>query len=119
MDRSPRLLIKWGHGGNIWFLLRLTYRVKASADRLTPYGGLAAWSHYLERVGIVTDLARRFPVERTSPNATPVGDILYGFMINALMDGRHFAHMRRLQDDWAVALFSGSRGRGCVSRIPS
>jgi hypothetical protein len=100
-------------------LLRLTYRLEACADRLTPYGGLAAWSHYLERVGIVTDLARRFPVERTSPNATPVGDILYGFMINALMGRRRFAHMRRLQDDRAVALFSGSRGRGCVSRIPS
>lgn len=88
--------------------------VEACADRLTPYGGLAAWSHYLERVGIVAGLARSFPVERTSPNATPVGDILHGFMANALMGGKRFAHMRRLQDDRAVAAILGlKRQRVC------
>lgn len=88
--------------------------VEACTERLTPYGGLAAWSHYVERVGIVNDLARRFPVERSSPNATPVRDILHGFMINALMGGRRFAHMRRLQDDRAVAaIFGFQRERVC------
>jgi len=77
--------------------------MEACTDRLTPYGGLAAWSHYVKRVGIVNDLARQFPVERSSPNATSVRDILHGFMINALTGGRRFAHMRRLQDDRAVA----------------
>ncbi len=43
-------------------------------DRLTPYGGLASWSHYLEQVGIVEKLARQFPLERTNPNATSVRD---------------------------------------------
>ena len=88
--------------------------VEASADRLTPYGGLAAWSHYLERIGIVEDLARRCPVKRISPNATPVRDILHGFMAGILMGGRRFAHMRRLQDDRAVAAILGlSKGRVC------
>lgn len=49
--------------------------VTAAGDRLTPYGGAAAWSHYLEKLGVITDLARRFPLARTSPNATPVGDV--------------------------------------------
>ena len=88
--------------------------VEACGDRLTPYGGLAAWSHYLEHIGIVEDLARRCPLTRTSPNATPVRDILHGFMVNILMGGRRFAHMRRLQDDRAVAAILGlSRGRIC------
>jgi hypothetical protein len=45
--------------------------MEACGDRLTPDGGIAAWSHYLERVGMVEDLAKRFPAERTRPNATP------------------------------------------------
>lgn len=80
---------------------------EACADRLRLYGGLAAWSYYLDRVEIVKDLARRFPAERTSPNAAPVRDILHGFMINALMGGRRFAHIRRLQIARAVAAIFG------------
>jgi hypothetical protein len=45
--------------------------VEAGGDRLTPDGGIAAWSHYLEPVGMVEDLAKRYPAERTSPNAHP------------------------------------------------
>lgn len=89
-------------------------RVEAGGDCLTAYGGVAAWSHYLERVGIVDDLARRFPVKRTSPNATPVRDILHAFMLNCLLGGRRFSHARRLQDDQAAARILGmAKGRLC------
>jgi hypothetical protein len=89
--------------------------VENCGDRLTPYGGIAAWSHYLKRVGIVEDLAQHYPVERTSPNATPVRDVLHAFMLNALMGGKRFAHLRRLQDDRAVAAILGlKKGRICV-----
>lgn len=81
--------------------------VTATQDRLTPYGGAAAWSHYLEKLGVIADLARRFPVERTSPNATPVADVLQAFMFNCLMGGRRFAHARRVQDDQALAVILG------------
>jgi hypothetical protein len=47
--------------------------VEACGDRLTPDGGIAARSHYLERVGIVEDLTKRFPAERTRPKSTPFG----------------------------------------------
>ena len=59
--------------------------------RLTPYVGVAAWSHYLDKLGVVTDLAQRFPVPRTSPNATPVADVLHAFIFSCLMGGRRFA----------------------------
>jgi hypothetical protein len=45
--------------------------LEACGDRLTPDGGIAAWSRYLERVGMVEDLAKRFPAGRTRPNSTP------------------------------------------------
>ena len=83
--------------------------VTASGERLTPYGGAAAWSHYLEKLGVVADLARRFPLERTSPNATPVGDVLQAFMFNCLMGGQRFAHARRVQDDQALAVILGMK----------
>ncbi len=88
--------------------------VMVANDRLTPYGGAAAWSHYLEKLGVVADLARRFPGVRTSPNATPVGDVVQAFMFNCLMGGRRFAHARRVQDDQALAAILGmTRGRMC------
>ena len=83
--------------------------VTAATDRLTPYGGAAAWSHYLEQLGVVADLARRFPLERSSPNATPVGDVVQAFMFNCLMGGRRFAHARRVQDDQALAVILGMK----------
>ena len=83
--------------------------VVAANDRLTPYGGAAAWSHYLEKLGVIADLERRYPLERSSPNATPVGDVLQAFMFNCLMGGRRFAHARRVQDDQALAVILGMK----------
>lgn len=96
-----------------------TLGVVAASDRLTPYGGVAAWSHYLEKVGVVADLARRFPRARTSPNATPVADVVQAFMFNCLMGGRRFAHARRVQDDQAVAVILGMKKAGCAARMRS
>ncbi|MBK9992384.1 MAG: hypothetical protein IPP19_17100 [Verrucomicrobia bacterium] len=93
-----------------------TVAVTTSTDRLTAYGGAAAWSHYLEKLGLVTDLARRFPEPRTSPNATPVADILQAFMFNCLMGGRRFAHTRRIQDDQAIAVILGMKKAASAGR---
>ena len=81
--------------------------VTAAQDRLTAYGGAAAWSHHLEKPGVAADLVRRFPLARSSPNATPAGDVLQAFMFNRLMGGRRFAHARRGQDDQALAVILG------------
>src|SRR5690606_33829635 len=85
--------------------------VMPATDRLTPYGGAAAWSHYIEKLGVVADLAQRLPVPRTSPNATPVADALQAFMFNCPMCGRRFAHARRLHDDQAMAVILGTKPR--------
>jgi len=55
-----------------------------------------------------------YPLPRTSPNATPVVDILKAFSLNCLVGGTRFAHGRRSQDDVAVATITGmSKGRLC------
>ncbi len=90
------------------------FHLRGSDEALTPYGGLVAWDHFLERCGVIAELAAAYPLARTSPNATPVSDILKAFSLNCLVGGTRFAHGRRLQDDAAVAKITGMRnGRLC------
>lgn len=83
------------------------YHLRSGDRNLTAYGGLVAWDHFITRTGILEQLAATYPLERTSPNATPVKDILAAFALNCLVGGQRFAHMRRLQDDLAVAQILG------------
>jgi hypothetical protein len=90
------------------------FHLRGSDEALTAYGGLLAWDHFLERCGVIAELAACYPLPRTSPNATPVADILKAFSLNCLVGGTRFAHGRRLQDDGAVATITGmSKGRLC------
>ena len=52
------------------------FHLCGSDEALTPYGGLVAWDHFLERCGVFAQLAAHYPLPRTSPNATPVAEIL-------------------------------------------
>jgi len=85
------------------------FHLRGSDEALTPYGGLVAWDHFLERCGIFTELAKGYPLPRTSNNATPVIDILKAFALNTLTGGTRYAHCRRLQDDSAVAKVIGMK----------
>ena len=60
------------------------------------------------------ELAKGYPLPRTSNNATAAIDILKAFALNTLCGGKRFAHCRRLQDDSAVAKITGMhKGRLC------
>lgn len=83
------------------------FHLKAGDRNLTAYGGLVAWDHFIKQTGVLETLASNYPIPRTSPNATPVKDILSAFALNCLVGGQRFAHMRRLQDDQAVAQILG------------
>jgi hypothetical protein len=90
------------------------FHLRGSDEALTPYGGLVAWDHFMERCGAITELAANYPLPRTSNNATPVADILKAFSLNSLIGGTRFAHCRRLQDDEAIAKITGMhKGRLC------
>lgn len=99
---------------------------KVSIDRtdeaLTPYGGLAAWSAFIKHLGWIEKLAQECPLERTSPNAAPVREILHSFLLSALAEGRRFCHVRWLQDDAGVAAMMGIeqvRGEDALRRLVS
>jgi hypothetical protein len=88
--------------------------VRRSDTTLTPYGGLVAFGSFLEKLGIIDTLVECCPIKRTSNNATPVRDILIGFLLVCIQEGKRFRHMRWVQDDPAIAaIFKVQR------RIPS
>lgn len=90
------------------------FHLRSSDEALTAYGGLLAWDHFLEHSGVFTQLSKDYPILRTSPNATPIIDILKAFSLNCLVGGVRFAHTRRLQDDQAAAKIIGAKnGRLC------
>jgi len=60
------------------------FHLQGSDDKLTAYGGLVAWDHFLNKTGIFDTLTSHYPLPRTSPNATPVRDILKAFALNGL-----------------------------------
>ena len=74
-------------------------RLSVTKDNLTPFGGLVPWAAFTKHIGIIDRLAAECPVERTSPNAAPVYDVLQSFILTALTDGRRFSHIERLRED--------------------
>ena len=96
------------------------FHLRGSDESLTPYGGLVAWDHFLERCGIIAQLAAHCPLPHTAPCRAPVPTprpwptSSEPFPFNCLIGGTRFAHGRRLQDDEAVAKITGMhKGRLC------
>jgi len=88
--------------------------VRRADTTLTPFGSLVAFASFIEKLGIIDTLVASCPIKRTSNNATPVRDILIGFLLVCIQDGKRFRHMRYVQDDPAIAaIFKVQR------RIPS
>ena len=88
--------------------------VQRADTTLTPFGGLVAFASFIEKLGIIDTLVANCPIKRTSNNATPIRDILIGFLLVCIQDGKRFRHMRWVQDDPAIAaIFKVQR------RIPS
>jgi hypothetical protein len=69
------------------------------AQILTPFGGMVPWAAYTKHIGIIDTMAADCPVQRTSPNAAPVYEVLQSFMLTALPDGRRFSNIERLRED--------------------
>jgi hypothetical protein len=80
---------------------------------VTPYGGMALLMEYFDRVGLKALLEDSLPDRRTSPNATPVVDIVISFLAGVLCGASRFAHVLRLRNDEALSAILGTR------RIPS
>lgn len=94
--------------------------IERTDEALTPYGGLAAWSAFVQRLGTIERLAARYPGQRISPNAAPVREVLHSFMGTVLIEGRRFSHVGWLRDDPGVAAVLGLkrvRGEDALPRL--
>ncbi len=103
-----------------WATLGGTVTVERTAEALTPYGGLAAWSAFVRRLGLIEGLAEGYPGQRTSPNAAPVREVLHSFMVTVLIEGRRFSHVGWVRDDPGVAAVLGLervRGEDALPRL--
>jgi hypothetical protein len=72
-------------------------RLSVTKDNPTPFGGLVPWAAVTMHICIIDQLAAERPVERTSPNAAQVYDVLQSFILTVLTKGRRFSHIERLR----------------------
>lgn len=87
------------------------FRVENCDKALTPYGGLVAFSSFISRLGVIDRLVSTCPVSRTSPNASPVKDMLVGFILTCIQEGKRFKHIRHVQHDPVIGKVFGVERR--------
>jgi hypothetical protein len=68
--------------------------VRRADTTLIPLGALVAIASFIEKLGIIDTLIESCPIKRTSNNATPIRDILIGFLLVCIQDRKRFRHMR-------------------------
>src|SRR5579864_1761205 len=109
---SPKAPHKTGHKMHPPFggaSLELRQTVKA----VTPFGGLAIFAQFLERVGWSQVVSAHMPVHYSSPNAIDPSQTLTAFMISVIAGAKRFAHGSFLRADRALqAIFGLSRFPG-------
>jgi hypothetical protein len=59
--------------------------VRDTPRPVTPFGGLAVFVEFLNRIGLRQDLEESMPVEYNSPNAIPPVHTLMAFMFSVLV----------------------------------
>ncbi|GBU20298.1 hypothetical protein R80B4_00174 [Fibrobacteres bacterium R8-0-B4] len=91
------------HGGQI--------HIERTAKTITPCGGLAAFSSFLSSLRIIELLVDSCPIQRSSNNATPIRDILVGFILMCVQEGKRFKHIRYVQHDRAIGKIFGIERR--------
>ncbi len=62
---------------------------------------------------MIDKLIKTCPIKRTSPNATPIRDIIVGFIITCVQEGKRFRDIRFIQHDAVIA-----KAFGLERRIP-
>jgi len=86
-------------------------RVERSTKNLTPLGGLVAFASFLSSLGVIQKLVDTCPIKRSSPNATPVRDIIVGFILTCIVEGKRFKHIRYVQHDAVIGKIFGVERR--------
>jgi hypothetical protein len=73
--------------------------LESSDEAMTPFGGFVPLAAFFQKLGLLESLAASCPVERTSPNASAVREVLTSFILACLCDARRFNDINRLRED--------------------
>src|SRR3982750_2800711 len=88
-------------------------KLRETERAVTPFGGLAVFVEYLNRIGLMGELRRHMPVCYLSRNQIDPSTTLVCFLVSVRAGARRFAHAAWLRGDKAVHAVRG------VQRFPT
>ena len=74
---------------------------------VTPFGGVAVFSFFLRKIGLVEQLRRHMPIQWKSPNHIDPTTTFVAFLMTVLVGAKRFAHAALLRDDRALHALLG------------
>jgi DNA-directed RNA polymerase subunit N (RpoN/RPB10) len=88
-------------------------KLRETERAVTPFGGLAVFVEYLNRIGLMGELRRHMPVCYLSRNQIDPSTTLVCFLVSVMAGARRFAHAAWLRGDKALHAVLG------VQRFPT
>jgi hypothetical protein len=88
-------------------------KLRDTVRAVTPFGGVAVFVEYLNRIDLIGELRRQMPVRYLSHNQIDPSITLVCFLISVLVGARRFAHAAWLRGDKALQAVLG------VQRFPT
>ena len=74
---------------------------------VTPFGGVAVFVSFLQKIDLVGQLRQYMPVRWKSPNQIDPTETFLAFLITVLVGARRFAHAALLRGDQALHALLG------------
>ena len=75
---------------------------------VTPFGGVAVFIAYLQKIGLVEQVRRHLPVHWNSPNHIEPTATWMAFLMTVLVGAKRFAHAGLLRGDQALHALLGT-----------
>jgi hypothetical protein len=88
-------------------------KLRETERAVTPFGGLAVFVEYLNRIDLIGNLRQHMPVRYLSRNQIDPSTTLVCFLMSVLAGARRFAHSAWLRGDRALHALLG------VQRFPT
>ena len=82
-------------------------KLRETERAVTPFGGLAVFIEYLNRIALTGTLRQHMPVRYLSRNQIDPSTTLVCFLISVLAGARRFAHTVWLRGDQALHAMPG------------
>src|ERR1700739_1108533 len=74
---------------------------------VTPFGGIAVFISFLEKIGLVKAIRQHMPIVLRSPNHIDPSSTFTAFVVSVLVGARRFAHASVLRADGALDALLG------------